>query len=279
MQYQSLIKANHLKDLVQKDAPCKEILNSIERLLGLPESNKEEPQNTESGEPQQSLSEENSENLAESNETGAVEQDEDVVSRAESVEKILDGLVGRERKLAESLLSRVEENERLNFDLKSHEIIIDNERLMHSNIRALILKCIKVRAPVLPTYLLEFISVLVDAKCPLNLFQDSDVINIRRGVLKLKKQKEIEKEVEKEAASPLDGKEGGKRVREEDEGDVEEEENLRPPKVQKLEEKKGKKRKLIEDTADEVIPVKRSSRLQLKQTLKNQWREIEQQNE
>lgn len=275
MQYQSLIKANHLKRLIQKDAPCSEILNSIERLLGLPESNKEESQTNETDEPQQSLSEDNNANSEIDSGSTESEPADEKNLREESVTKILDGLVGRERKLAESLLSRVEESERLNFDLKTHEIIIDSERLPHSDIRALILKCIRVRAPEIPVYLLEFISVLVDSKCPLNLFQDSDVINIRRGVIKLKKQKEVETNFEKEEDPPVNSEESNKRAREVEEEEEKEEENLHPSKVQRLEEKRGQKRKFVADGEEEVVPVKRSSRLQLKQGLRDKWKVIE----
>ena len=271
MQYQSLIKANHLKDLVQKDAPCNQILNSIERLLGLPESNKEELKGNDVEEKNDAVEEESISSAEAENESEVSEKSD---LREESVAKILDGLNGRERKLAASLLSRVEESERLNYDYETHEILIDGERLLHSNVKALILKCIRVRAPQLPTYLVEFLSVLVDAKCPLNLFQDSDVLNIRRGLLKLKKETNIEKRINEEEDLYPGSQESKKRTREVDEEEEKEVADEPPAKIQKIEEIKGKKRKL--EDSDETLnpPPKRSTRLQLKQNLRSQWQSI-----
>ena len=176
-EYTTHIKASHLKDLVQReDLHCDQILNNIKQILGLPPSTV----NT-------NVDQQNEGNGGEVAEEG--EQQLQVAdSRTKSYTYILEGLTGNRLKLARGFLDRIEQSQDLAWDYDTYELIIFGKKVLHSDIRILVLKCITVESASLPVGFTKLIFAALKAKIPINYFQNSDALNVRKALLYLRKE-------------------------------------------------------------------------------------------
>ena len=170
MNYTSHIKAAHLKDLLLKEhGTCEEKLDEINKLLGLPQLSQ--------------TSSEQSESIT-TNEQSTSEQ---VDERQKSIDEILKDVKGKDWKLAKGLLRRIEFSDLISWNYETLEIIVEQKTILHSNIKLLIEKVVRLASPCLPVALLPFILALTKKPIPLNFFQDSDSLSIREGLLKITK--------------------------------------------------------------------------------------------
>ena len=183
MQYNSHIKSGHLKTLIQQKIPCEDKLSQIAQLLGLPSdfgSNQDGvgPPNLGGGE---------ANSIDESVSSAQVEQQAQVERRNRSFERILANLTVKNKRIALSLLRRIESSEGVGWDYDTGEIIVGNERLPHSSIKKLVEKVVIAASPQLPIGLVRFVNGLIDSKIPLQYMLNSDVLNIREGLLAIKR--------------------------------------------------------------------------------------------
>ena len=186
MQYTSHVKASHLKSLIQENTDCESKLRSIEKLLGIPPTTSE---TTDQGGVSRPVSAEQdgdgqTENVVRD------EQQLELDRRERSQNRIFADLTGKDLRLAKSLLQRIETATGISYDYESLEIIINNERLLHSSIKSLIEKLVNVSSPQLPIGFTRFINALIDSKVPVQYIQNSDALNVRLGLLAIKKGKQ-----------------------------------------------------------------------------------------
>ena len=186
MQYTSHVKASHLKSLIQQNTDCESKLRSIEKLLGIPPTTSE---TTDQGGVSRPVSAEQdgggqTENVVRD------EQQLELDRRERSQNRIFADLTGKDLRLAKSLLQRIETATGISYDYESLEIIINNERLLHSSIKSLIEKIVNVSSPQLPIGFTRFINALIDSKVPVQYIQNSDALNVRLGLLSIKKAKQ-----------------------------------------------------------------------------------------
>ena len=165
------IKQESLKNIVLEDLDCEEKLNKIKELLGLP------------------ISEINEAN-EETNETSAV-VDEQANSRIESRSRILQGLKGKELKLAQQLLTEIEKSTFLDWNDDTLELSVDGEYVAHSNIHLLTTKLVHDSSPQIPLGFVTYIDGLLRLKIPLSYFRDSDAIQTREALIKIKSDKSL----------------------------------------------------------------------------------------
>ena len=183
MNYQSHIKSSYLKSLVQADTSCEQKIQSIEKLLGLPVS-----ESVESGVT-------GNDNELSQNEADAIadnaNQDAVLDKRLKAHERILEGLSGKSEKLAKGLLQRIESLENISYDYNNLEISINSEVKKYSSIRSLIHRTVQVASPNLPLHFTEFINALLMSKTLISFFVNSDALNIRQGLIRIHKAKNV----------------------------------------------------------------------------------------
>ena len=205
--YSPHLKASQLKTIVQRDVPCLQKLNEIEKILGLPlsESSLEASGETDTGveigstgvETQgeegttettlgetSRLPETSTETLTETSTETSTED-----KRQKSYEAILKDLSGNEYKLVKSVLQRIEVAPNVGWDYDSLELIVNDEKQLHSNIKLLILKTISVESPTIPVAFMPFVQKLIEIKLPPNFIRSPDAINLKAGLVKLLKTK------------------------------------------------------------------------------------------
>ena len=279
MQYTSHLKASHLKELVQRDISCEEKLEKLEKILGLKSNDNTNLENNDNTNENVVDDNETNENVVGDNEGGddsnrdkEIENEEEKIQedkRSISVKEILKDLKGKELKLASSLITRIEASSIISWDYDSLEISVNDFKINHSNFKILIEKLVKFKSPCLPLGIVDFIWGLNLMRLPVNFFQDSDCLNLRSGLLKIKKSNDVEpvEIVEPEVESVQN--ESNKRKREESES--ENEQMTKKSKLEKI-EKRGEKRKLQLD--DTEMP-RRSKRLQLKPDIEKSWSRFE----
>ena len=187
MQYTSHVKSGHLKNLIQQPISCEEKLKALEQLLGLPPGSAVNEEGDENGEQPMVEEGEGTGNELENERQAALEV------RNRSFARITADLSGQERKIAFALLTRIEAAENIGWDFESDEIILSNERLLHSSMKTIIEKIVVASSPILPIGLIRFIDALIKIKIPLNYIQNSDALNIRLGLLTISNERRQDK--------------------------------------------------------------------------------------
>lgn len=296
MSYSSHIKANVLKALVQKEGvECEEKLEEIRKLLGL------RPLESESSGDQETNDVTNEhdgeENTAESgNEVSVREAPVELSARERSIKRILDEFEGKYKKFANQILLEIEKSSSLSWDYESLELIIDSQKVLHSNIQLLLSKLLEQRSPTLPHGLHKFINALINIKLPKVYFKGSDVKNIRAFLIEtnsgnivekqpetsLKRKREDLEETErrraelgKERVEESDEEEeiGGKRQRTE-EAEPEGEVGVSTSSGEKKESEVERKKRKREDDLDFEEAPRKSKRIQLKKDVGKHWNGI-----
>ena len=296
MSYSSHIKANVLKALVQKEGvECEEKLEEIRKLLGL------RPLESESSGDQETNDVTNEhdgeENTAESgNEVSVREAPVELSARERSIKRILDEFEGKYKKFANQILLEIEKSSSLSWDYESLELIIDSQKVLHSNIQLLLSKLLEQRSPTLPHGLHKFINALINIKLPKEYFKGSDVKNIRAFLIEtnsgnivekqpetsLKRKREDLEETErrraelgKERVEESDEEEeiGGKRQRTE-EAEPEVEVGVSTSSGEKKESEVERKKRKREDDLDFEEAPRKSKRIQLKKDVGKHWNGI-----
>ena len=274
--YSKQIKQDILKDIVLKETECDEKLAEIRTLLGLPQS----------------------ENVSGSEGGGVVTEETAVAAqdlRSESISRILEGFKGREAQLAKQLLIEIEKSSVIDWDDATLELILNNNKnYPSSNIRLLIEKLLYTSSPTLPNSFVSWIDALCSIKLPITYFRDSDSLNVRDAVLKIRQEESVVPEGNEAVVA------GRKRDREpEDETELEEtfvkrprlsEEEKNSRKRSRVEEDESelatetvaKKSKISEENSESEINLtepdpqqtgpRRSKRVQLKKKLGSTWR-------
>ena len=179
MQYTSHVKSGHLKNLIQQPISCEEKLRALEQLLGLPPGSASNDEGGEGGQPPVVEGEGNL------NEKQAA-----LVARTKSFERITADLSAQERRLAYALLQRIETSDNIGWDFETDEIILSNQRLLHSSIKTIIEKIVVVASPLLPIGFIRFIDALIKIKIPLQYIQNADALNIRLGLLTISRERQ-----------------------------------------------------------------------------------------
>ena len=296
MSYSSHIKANVLKALVQKEGvECEEKLEEIRKLLGL------RPLESESSGDQETNDVTNEhdgeENTAESgNEVSVREAPVELSARERSIKRILDEFEGKYKKFANQILLEIEKSSSLSWDYESLELIIDSQKVLHSNIQLLLSKLLEQRSPTLPHGLHKFINALINIKLPKVYFKGSDVKNIRAFLIDINSGNIVEKQPEtslkrkredleeterrraelgKERVEESDEEEeiGGKRQRTE-EAEPEVEVGVSTSSGEKKESEVERKKRKREDDLDFEEAPRKSKRIQLKKDVGKHWNGI-----
>ena len=296
MSYSSHIKANVLKALVQKEGvECEEKLEEIRKLLGL------RPLESETSGDQETNNVTNEhdgeQNTAESgNEVSVREAPVELSARERSIKRILDEFEGKYKKFANQILLEIEKSSSLSWDYESLELIIDSQKVLHSNIQLLLSKLLEQRSPTLPHGLHKFINALINIKLPKVYFKGSDVKNIRAFLIEtnsgnivekqpetsLKRKREDLEETErrraelgKERVEESDEEEeiGGKRQRTE-EAEPEVEVGVSTSSGEKKEPEIERKKWKREDDLDFEEAPRKSKRIQLKKDVGRHWNGI-----
>ena len=188
MQYTSHVKSGHLKNLIQQPISCEQKLKALEQLLGLPPGSAvNEEEGDENGQQPVVEEGEGTGNEVENERQAALEV------RNRSFARITADLSGQEKKIAFALLTRIEAAENIGWDFESDEIILSNERLLHSSMKTIIEKIVVASSPILPIGLIRFIDALIKIKIPLNYIQNSDALNIRLGLLTISNERKQDK--------------------------------------------------------------------------------------
>ena len=242
--YTSHIKASHLKSLIQSEGNCQEKLSKISELVGLPGpvDDKESTINNETG--------------SQVNEVEEAERQK-LERREECYKKILEGLSGKNEKLARGLLQRIETCQNLSFDYGTLEISINGIRKSNSSIRSLVHRMVTVASPQLPICLTEFINGLIDNSVPISYYQNADCLQIRLSLINIKKNGQLSNDNAVEnvnnieeggnqintAPPPVSGEEGVATVRNNEASET-------PPPV---ELKSIRKRSRVEDADDQEL--------------------------
>ena len=195
--YTSHIKASHLKSLIQSEGNCQEKLSKISELVGLPGpvDDKESTINNETG--------------SQVNEVEEAERQK-LERREECYKKILEGLSGKNEKLARGLLQRIETCQNLSFDYGTLEISINGIRKSNSSIRSLVHRMITVASPQLPICLTEFINGLIDNSVPISYYQNADCLQIRLSLINIKKNGQLSNDNAVENVNNIE--EGGNQI-------------------------------------------------------------------
>ena len=195
--YTSHIKASHLKSLIQSEGNCQEKLSKISELVGLPGpvDDKESTINNETG--------------SQVNEVEEAERQK-LERREESYKKILEGLSGKNEKLARGLLQRIETCQNLSFDYGTLEISINGIRKSNSSIKSLVHRMITVASPQLPICLTEFINGLIDNLVPISYYQNADCLQIRSSLINIKKNGQLSNDNAVENVNNIE--EGGNQI-------------------------------------------------------------------
>ena len=191
MEFSSHLKADHLKTLVQRDLPCETILNDIQKLLGVPQTEFESLAGKGATEPgtEHAAPVEQNEQLQAAEEG---KRDEELDRREQSYADILSEFSGLELRLAKGLLQRLENAKNASWDYETGNLIVRGHTYLHSSIKLLLQKCTQLASPTLPVALIPFLMILIDIKVPLAFIKDNDCLNIREGLLKIKKRKIVE---------------------------------------------------------------------------------------
>lgn len=285
-----------MKALVQKEGvECEEKLEEIRKLLGL------RPLESESSADQETNDVTNEhdgeENTAESgNEVSVREAPVELSARERSIKRILDEFEGKYKKFANQILLEIEKSSSLSWDYESLELIIDSQKVLHSNIQLLLSKLLEQRSPTLPHGLHKFINALINIKLPKVYFKGSDVKNIRAFLIEtnsgnivekqpetsLKRKREDLEETErrraelgKERVEESDEEEeiGGKRQRTE-EAEPEVEVGVSTSSGEKKESEVERKKRKREDDLDFEEAPRKSKRIQLKKDVGKHWNGI-----
>ena len=163
--FSSHIKQESLRNIVLQESDCDTKLNQIRDLVGLPPISEEEKES----------------------EAQAVEENVNTVVdlKAESINRILEGLDGKELNLARNLLVDLEKAG-LDWDPQSLELKVNGNPIEHSNLSLLVKKLVRASSPTLPIALVSFIDQIIKFKIPLTYIRDSDSQNIREALLKIK---------------------------------------------------------------------------------------------
>ena len=180
MQYTSHVKSGHLKNLIQQPLSCEQKLRALEQLLGLPPGSASNDEGGEGGQPPMVVEGEGNLN----------EQQAALVARTKSFERITADLSAQERRLAYALLQRIETSDNIGWDFETDEIILSNQRLLHSSIKTIIEKIVVVASPLLPIGFIRFIDALIKIKIPLQYIQNADALNIRLGLLTISRERQ-----------------------------------------------------------------------------------------
>ena len=243
--YSSHIKQESLRNIVLQDVECENKISQIRDLIGLPpliETQKE----SEGGE----------------SEKGALDL------RSDSIERILEGIEGKELKIARNLIDDLEKAN-VKWDQNSLALIIDGKEIEHSNLSLIVKKVVHSSSPVLPLGLISFIDTFIEKKIPISYLRDSDSLNIREALLKIRKGEsgigKLDEEPGTSVKRPLQEEPVNslKRPREEESDSEEKEEDL------------FGKNESIGGNKSEVVGVRRSGRKRLKPELYNAgWSEV-----
>ena len=253
MTYNSHVKSSVLKRIIQSDTPCEQKLIELSTLVGVPApitSNEESgnavvPPNESSG--------------------GDDEERPEINERDESFKRILSGLTAKERKNAKNILLRIESSPNISWDYKTDVLMIDDEPQLHSNLKLLIQKSVVSASPLLPVSFVRYISSLIDIQLPVQYITNTDAVNVRKGLLALKKSKESAQELNDNADEQVSN---GTEAVNNDGGDEEESvgsEESTPaseeaPLASQSEEVGSRKRRRQEESGDEEEETQPKSR-------------------
>ncbi len=284
---QKAFKGNHLRELLLKDGSCEEKLEKIHEYMGIPyqptTSNVEQGVDNEATPNEAALKEIDSNETNETNEAENVQSARDI-----SITKIVSGLQGVELRLANLLLTAIEQSSILSWDTESLELKIRGENVAHSNITSLIQKTVRLKHPTLPYGLALFIFHLLEIKCPIRFIKDADCLNIRKNLILIKENIAANESVahegsEAEAAtaeSEIEAQNTGNVIEVQNEpsrGDVE---NIIEPAVETKQSKRKRKSELetenigsIESDGNEQN-LRRSKRLRLKPGIEYGWNSL-----
>ena len=260
------VKGTHLKEVLLQDSHCEEKLEKIHALLGLPYE-------------RAGVAEGNPENEPAENEP---EPESAQSKRDTSIARIVDGFQNTELRLANAILTAIEQSSLLSWENESLEIKIRGEAVAHTNLAELIKKIVHMQTPVLPYGLALFIHNLNEIKCPNYVYRDGDSINLRKNLILIRQNYRNNDIVADGNLNETGLAEGGT----ETEG-VENEQNSTAEPI--LEQSpinaeprinKNKKRKLGLSSEDQPVEsgdagnVRRSKRLKLKQSIQDGWAEL-----
>lgn len=282
--YSKHIKQIHLKQLVEQNKDCDSILTDIRQLVGLPPKTPDNDNNEET-------------TPKEVADLEAPPPEEQILkekdSKTESIERILEGLSGKEEKLARQLLNEIEKSPLVSWDPLSLELIRNGKPVSNTSMSLFVSKIVKRMSNAIPYGFLYFIDSLISAKVPISYFKDSDSLNFREALLKIEKStatNNVSTTVEPEAVATgekanepeIEATPSLKRARNEEESDNEEERDTKKLKRQLStdfiddldlgggEEGGGGGR---EETVEEPTR-RRSARLKLKNSLRKSWKKL-----
>ena len=239
------IKQESLKNIVLTDLDCEEKLNKIKELLGLPTSEGVERETDDSRNDEETTNESD--------------------LRVQSRSRILEGLKGKELKLAQQLLTEIEKSTFLDWNDDSLELSIDGNLVPHSNIRLLTTKLVHESSPQIPLGFVMYIDGLLRLKLPLSYFRDSDAIQTREALLKIK------------GEIPLTEAVSERQKRQRSESEVEDNLEGEPSKRAKIDERNDAEGRTLDENLDvpDTGEIRRKSpRLEMKKKLNASWKKF-----
>ena len=285
------IKQDSIRNIILQDGPCKDKLSELRTMVGLPPAVVDGANKGVDGEgPSGVVSQD------------ATNENPGTSLHDDSINRILEGLSGRELTMGKNLLIEIEKTPGLSWDQNTLEMILDDKTISFSNMNLLVNKVIQSTSNTIPLGLVTFLNALILNKIPMSYIRDGDSKNIRQALIEIKGQKldeiapvvpptpnvqqgeeNVEEVGETSNSVPLNEEHGGtKRSREDfEENDLEdnisEEQFSKKQKVEVGENveqqegtlaKKGRKKKTIVDPST----LRRSARSRLKKELQPSWR-------
>ena len=291
-----------------QDSPCETRMAEIRNLVGLPQVSEEtnavppvaaQPDAVQpvAAQPDAAETDAAQENAAQGDQQNSVYND--------SINRILDGLSGKELTTGRALISEIEKTQNIKWDENSLELIVNDKKVPYSNLNLLLSKVVQSTSPTMPLGLVTFINALLINRIPLSYMRDADTQNIRQALIEIKgisdtsggansEENEPEKISEQintngEKSAELSRKRGRD---EEEDGEEEEQTFVKNKRQKKSPVEKGLRRKRSREEEEEeelepsvqnkrrkkaVVPeeeLRRSNRVRLKGDLRKNWREL-----
>ena len=302
------IKQEALRSIILQDSPCETRMAEIRNLVGLPqvseETNGVQPVAVQPDAIQPVAAE------PDAAQVDAAQGDQPNSVYNDSINRILDGLSGKELTTGRALISEIEKSQNIKWDENSLELIVNDKKVPYSNLNLLLSKVVQSTSPTMPLGLVTFINALLINRIPLAYMRDADTQNIRQALLQIKGITDtnggaidnatganLEENVnEPEKISEQINTNGDnsvqlsrKRSREEEEEEEEEETSIKNKRQKKSEKGLSRKRSREEEEEEvepslknkrqkkSVVPqedLRRSNRVRLKGDLRKSWREL-----
>ena len=284
------IKQDSIRNIILKDGPCENKLSELRVMVGLPPA-AVEPSSTEG--------------VAEPLVPSGVEENVGDSLRQDSINRILEGLSGRELTMGKNLLNEIEKIPGISWDQNSLELILNGKTVKFSNLNLLVMKVIQSSSNTIPLGLVNFLNALVINKIPMSYVRDGDSKNIRQALIEIQGKQSVVAEqtnttetLSQEEVNDIPevddipqiseetinetGSLKRKRNDDDDGGEVENSKEISEKQLTKKQKtndvdeiafddsssKRGRKRKAVVDESE----LRRSSRVRLKRDLQDSWR-------